>query len=72
MINIHYLNIIDYKTNILGKLGKVVSLFLLIFPISTPALSQNSVRRQTIAILEFEGNGVPATHQLQINQLYHN
>ena len=37
----------------------MVFIFLLIASISTPALSQNSVRRQTIAVLEFEGNGVP-------------
>ncbi len=37
----------------------MVFIFLLIASISTPGLSQNSVRRQTIAVLEFEGNGVP-------------
>ena len=37
----------------------MVFIFILIASISTPALSQNSVRRQTIAVLEFEGNGVP-------------
>ena len=37
----------------------MVFIFLLIASISNPALSQNSVRRQTIAVLEFEGNGVP-------------
>jgi TolB-like protein len=59
MINILYPNIIGYKVKLWRGLGMMVFIFLLIASISTPALSQNSVRRQTIAVLEFEGNGVP-------------
>lgn len=59
MINILYPNIIGYKVKLWRRLGMMVFIFLLIASISTPALSQNSVRRQTIAVLEFEGNGVP-------------
>jgi TolB-like protein len=59
MINLLYPNIIGYKVKLWRGLGMMVFIFLLIASISTPALSQNSVRRQTIAVLEFEGNGVP-------------
>jgi TolB-like protein len=59
MINILYPNIIGFKVKLWRRLGMMVFIFILIASISTPALSQNSVRRQTIAVLEFEGNGVP-------------